>query len=190
METAAVLNLGTLTNGYTQHLPCPSPEVLLKSQDTPGQLVAFLNTIQMLSFRRLCLQGNEPSHFSPFSENPEFLPLQELHVIDSCVVIYRVINNGSGEKMEAQEKETKMSVKVVNSYLMPSQHLSGDEAIFHSGLLVKVLKQWLSHVAVFKFRPGPFPKCRISSAKIREQPHLTLMILPKVCPNQRESKPE
>lgn len=34
METAVVLNLGTLINVYIQCLICSSPEVLLKSQYT------------------------------------------------------------------------------------------------------------------------------------------------------------
>lgn len=108
MEIAAILNLGNLLNGYTQHLTYLSLEMLPKPQDNLGHLVSFLNTVQMFSLRMLCLQGNEASHSPPSDEHPDFLPSQELYFTDSFVVIYGIINGGSGGKIEAQEKETRM----------------------------------------------------------------------------------
>ena len=63
-----------------------------------GHIVSFLKTIQVFSFSTLYLQGNGTSHFPPSNVNPEFLPSQELHFIDSFVVIHGVINNGLGKK--------------------------------------------------------------------------------------------
>lgn len=83
--------------------------------------MSLLNTVLMLSFRMLCLQGNGASHSPPSNENPELLPSQELYFIDSFADVYGVINNRSGENVGAQERETKMSVKVVKLLLDPKK---------------------------------------------------------------------
>ena len=64
VEMAAFLNLGTWIHGYTEHLTCPSPEVLLNPQDTPEHTISFLNTVLMLSLRK-CLQGKGDPHSPP-----------------------------------------------------------------------------------------------------------------------------
>ena len=92
------------------------------------------------------------------------MPSQQLHFIDSFVVTYGIINNGFRNKDGGSHKGDQDACKTVKLLPDPSHHFSRDEAISHSGLLVKVFKQWLSHVAVLKFLPGPLPRCRISSA--------------------------